>query len=647
MRENQQIDAGQCVENGVLSYPERLQSAIDAFLEADYMGTFRQCEKLRIEFGCEPEALNVQALALVNMQYTRLAKTRLLDAIALRPEVADYWLNLADVHLLLGEISEAIGALQIAHDRADEAEQKLEILVRLAETQAAQLISPTSVSDSAQVDSDESMHKHFTPRQRDELAMLYDAKAPLDACISLIEPWIGHRPTRLQTVQAMVRALLDEARGDEAYRLARTFRDQEPGARSHNLVVQTLLTVSFDSRQTFYDESVEWARLYQPHQDSIVEKFRLWNPVLEPRDLRVGVLCDYADTVFGKTAIFPLIENMIRFGFPVFFYHFGTAPLQYRQPGCTLRNIRHLSVQSLHDQIVADQITVLLDLNGRLRDDQRLAVAVHRSAPVQLVYMNLRGTTGIADFDFTVSDDLSIPAGEEEFYVEKIIRLPCEAKTALHFERLVPVSCAPALARGYVTFCSFNAFFKFNEQVADAWSKILKRVPESRLYLKCEEFVRPRARARAQAMLRERGISTDRLLLERPADLCTMQACYANADIALDPFPYCGGSTSMHALWQGVPVVTYQTPGWRGTATAAFLHGIGRSDWISSTLEDYVNKAVKLAADFDVLDTERQWLASEIHNCAYFKPDVVYNQLAEKLFEICNLLSKQQFGDVS
>ncbi|NPU94075.1 MAG: hypothetical protein HPY82_19375 [Gammaproteobacteria bacterium] len=641
------MKSDQCVPDTIQRYQEQLQSAVDTFLAADYAGTFRQCEQLRVEFGDEPEALNVQALALVNMQYPRVAKTRLLTALALNPDVADYWLNLAEVHLLLDESGDAIRAFQSAHDRAEEPEQKLEILIRLAETQTVQLMTSAALPDaiSADPESGESMHKHFTPRQRDELSMLYDAKAPLDACSRLIELWIGYRPSRVQTAQAMARALLDEGRGDEAYRLAQTFHNQEPGAQSHNLVVQTLLMVSFDSRQAFYDESVEWARRYQPHQDSIVEKFRLWNPVWESRDLRIGILCDYADTVFGKTAIFPLVESFTRYGFQVFFYNFGTTVLKYGQPGCTLHNIRHLSPQSLHDQIVADQVTVLLDLNGRLRDDQRLAVAVHRSAPVQMVYMNLRGTTGIADFDFTVSDDVSIPVEEEKFYVEKIIRLPCKAKTALQFERLVPVTSTPALTRGYVTYCSFNAFFKFNEQVADAWSTILTQVPGSHLYLKCEEFVRPRVRARAKALLRERGISADRLRLEGPADLRTMQACYADGDIALDPFPYCGGSTTMHALWQGVPVLTYETPGWRGTATAAFLHSIGRSDWISTALDDYVNKAVAMASDVTKLDAERQWLAREIHNCAYFNPDLVYTQLAEKLFEICHLLSQQQFGE--
>ena len=156
----------------------------------------------------------------------------------------------------------------------------------------------------------------------------------------------------------------------------------------------------------------------------------------------------------------------------------------------------------------------------------------------------------------------------------------------------------PCLTGGAVTFGSFNNPAKLSPQTLDAWAALLTRLPNARLLLKGKPFADEATRDLYRARLAERGIAADRVELTGwTAASAHHLAFYERVDIALDPFPYNGTTTTCEALWMGVPVVTLRATRHGGRVGASLLGRIGADDWIADTVNDYVARAAALAAD--------------------------------------------------
>ena len=166
----------------------------------------------------------------------------------------------------------------------------------------------------------------------------------------------------------------------------------------------------------------------------------------------------------------------------------------------------------------------------------------------------------------------------------------------------------PCLATGVVTFGSFNNPAKLSGATLDVWARLLARLPTARLLLKGKPFAEAATRAIYLDRLAERGVAADRIELVAWLPEREHLALYDRVDIALDPFPYNGTTTTCEALWMGVPVVTLRGDRHAGRVGASLLTQIGLSDLIADSTEAYMETAVALAGDLARLADLRQSL---------------------------------------
>ncbi len=259
-------------------------------------------------------------------------------------------------------------------------------------------------------------------------------------------------------------------------------------------------------------------------------------------------------------------------------------------------SIRGASNERIAAAVAGNGIDVLVDLNG-YSAPPRLGLFTLRAAPVQLGWFNMFATTGSAAFDALVGDDAVIPPAEEAFYAERILRVPGSYLAFRVNHPAPPVVSPPCCAAGHLTFGSLCSAYKLTEPTLAVWSQILLGVPDARLLLRNSSFADPSTRAAVAARFAHDGIAPERLDLLPPAPHLEFLATYDRIDIALDAFPYNGGTTTTEALWQGVPVLAFDGDRWAARTSRSLLLAAGLADWVAGDAAAYVSQAIARAQD--------------------------------------------------
>jgi protein O-GlcNAc transferase len=247
--------------------------------------------------------------------------------------------------------------------------------------------------------------------------------------------------------------------------------------------------------------------------------------------------------------------------------------------------------------LAAAGIDVLVDLNA-YSAPKWLRLFLRRPAPVQLAWFNSFATSGLDCFDGIIGDGTVIPPAEESFYTERVLRVP---GTYLAFEvfhaapDVTPPPCT--IGQGQLTFGSLASAHKLNDLTLDLWARILRSAPTSRLLIRASTLAEPSNRDHLAARLADRGVASERVDLEGGAAHVDFLRSYDRIDIALDTFPYNGGTTTTEALWQGVPVLTYAGDRWVARTSASLLRAAGLDDWVVRDEDDLLAKASALARD--------------------------------------------------
>ncbi len=269
-----------------------------------------------------------------------------------------------------------------------------------------------------------------------------------------------------------------------------------------------------------------------------------------------------------------------------------------RQLGGTWRDTTALADDVLRAQLRADGIDIAIDLAGHTSGNRLRALAI-KPAPVTATWLGYPATTGLATIDWRITDARADPLGQEAFHSEKLLRLSDMFLCFSAYMTQVPDPApTPSLARGGVTFGSFNNLQKISPSAAGAWARILEAVPGSRLLLKSLAFVEPARRQHFLDLFAAHGVEADRIELRQPQRAMPDHlGSYADIDIALDPFPYNGTTTTCEAMWMGVPVVALI--GDRHSARVGFdlLSEVGLAELAARDIDAYVATAVALAGD--------------------------------------------------
>lgn len=378
-----------------------------------------------------------------------------------------------------------------------------------------------------------------------------------------------------------------------------------------------ILMQNYHSRATPAKRRAEAIRFGKVASAQAAAPFSHWSCCKQPQRLRIGMISgDLSDHPVGHflealvAALDPRRVELIAY------------PTVVRVDPVTARLVPYFSawrpISGMDDAAAAqlierDGVHVLFDLAGHTGNN-RLPVFAWRPAPVQVSWLGYFATTGMAEMDYLLADRYVAPEGEEGEFTETLWRMPDSYLCFTEPRYDVRVTALPALSNDYVTFSCFNNLAKMNDAVVALWSRVLKAVTGSRLFLKTKQLDDAAVRARTLVRFAAHGIGAERLTMEGTAKRGAMLESYQRADIALDPFPYPGGTTSMEALWMGVPIVTRCGTHFLSHLGESIMHNAGFADCIASDDDAYVAIASRLAGNFEALALLRGSLRQQVVN---------------------------------
>jgi protein O-GlcNAc transferase len=388
------------------------------------------------------------------------------------------------------------------------------------------------------------------------------------------------------------------------------------------------------SPEQIYAEHRQWALA---HADALTSAApQPTNDRRPDRQLKVGYVSsyfrDHAISFFTE----PILRCHDRSAFEIICYSDVLAPdevtRRMQQYVDGWRSLVGLSDAAAAELIRRDQIDILVDLNGHIGQHRLLAFA-RRPAPVQISYLGYQATTGMAAMDYRLTDAFADPPSvSDAWHAEKLARIPKAFFCYQPPAESPPISPSPFAAKGVITFGSFSSFAKVTPNVLERWCQILRQVPDALLHL----LVPPSETLRQRVLdfMRGQGIAADRMRFVARCPRRTYLEQLQSVDIALDPFPFNGHTTTCDALWMGVPVVSLYGKSYVQRYGSVALACLGLDDLIAPDEEAYVATAVRLAQDADRLVALRQSLRERMQRSVLLdgkdftsRLEAVYRQL--------------------
>jgi len=343
------------------------------------------------------------------------------------------------------------------------------------------------------------------------------------------------------------------------------------------------------------------------------------------RTLRIGIVSADLNNHAMANFITPVLENLMHATrLEVFIYcnnkvddHI-TAHL--RAVVGRWHNVQALSDEQLARQIGQDGIDILIDLSGHTGYNRLLTFA-RKPAPLQATWMGYPMTTGMLAMDYYLTDRHFSPPGLlDEQFTEKLLLLPACAPYVPSPEAPA-ISPAPALVNGHVTFGSFNRANKISRDVVARWSSLLRAVPTARM------LVAGMPSEQITAMLRgwfdEEGIAAERLSFHAVTDIQNYLVMHRLVDVCVDTWPYTGGTTTLNALWMGVPTLTMVGQTLPSRVGAAILGHLGLDQFIAQDEADFMQKGVAIASDIAALGQLRTDMRARLNNSAAGQPALI------------------------
>lgn len=286
---------------------------------------------------------------------------------------------------------------------------------------------------------------------------------------------------------------------------------------------------------------------------------------------------------------------------------------------------------ALAKKIADDEIDILIDLSGHSALN-RLSVFARKPAPIQVSWIGYPGTTGLRAMDYYLADRFFLPPGEfDRHFTEKIAYLPANVPFE-PYQAAPPVNALPALERGTLSFASFNRLGKLNAVTMNLWCAVLKAVPNATMLIGAVETP-----AQQQALVEQfaaQGIDEQRLSFHFRCSMEVYLKLHHQVDICLDAYPYTGGTTTIQALWMGVPTLTVAGPTPASRQGAAILGQLGLFDFIAADAQDLAARGRYWADHLPELAEVRSGLRGRWQASPARQPALIAEGLATELREM-------------
>ncbi len=581
------------------------------------VAAYRKAVALKPDFA---DALVALGVALESVGKPGEAAAQYRQALDLRPDYAEAHYNLGGALASLGKLNEAVESYRHAVDLRPE---YVEAHFKMGDS----LAGLGKFSDAA------ASYRQTLKIQPGHIDALHNLGATLtlsgqlDEAIACFKRVLDHEPDNAEVHMNLGYALVDHGQFDVGVASTRRALELKPdclAAYNNLLFIHNYLGDQPASLM------LAEARRFGELVASKARRYAAWPNSPEPgRCLRIGFmsgdLCNHPVGYF-LVGVLEALASQAAGRLELFAYPNRPAKDETgrRIKACCRgwHSAVGLSDEALAQRIHSDGIDILIDLAGHTGHN-RLPVFAWRPAPVQVSWLGYFATTGVAEMDYFIADPWTLPESEEANFTEKIWRLP---ETRLCFtppDAALDVGPLPAMERGYLTFGCFNNLTKMNDSVVALWSRVLDAVPDSRLFLKAAQLNETIGRQRVVERFAACGIDPGRLTFEGYVPRANYLAAYQRVDIGLDPFPYTGGTTTVEALWMGVPVLTLSGERFLSRQGVGLLMNAGLPEWVAADPDDYVARAASHASNLEQLSALRsklrqQVLASPIYDAKRF-----------------------------
>ena len=587
------------------------------------------------------EARNNLGNALWQQGKVVVAAAEFAEALRLKPAYAEAHNNLANTLKELGRTAEAVAHYQRA--------LALKPAYAEAHNNLGSILQALGRLDEAVSHYQQALRLRTNyPEAHNNFGNALLRQGQLNAAVEHYQQALRLRPGYAEAHNNLGSALLHQGRLSEAtarFERALELKPDFPGAlnnlggalqnqgRLAEAITRFERAVALDPRYEEAHRNLIYTHLYLPgvtpaelltaarrwsaaHADRFQAAWPAWTPPPRPsRRPKLGFVSgDFRSHVVGRLMI-PVLEALGRAGHELVCY--SNTPIddaltaRFKAAASAWRPIHGLDDEAAAACVRADGIDILIDLSGYTADSRMLMFA-RKPAPLQITWLGYPASTGMAAMDYLLADRVQMPPGADDGYREKIIRLPDGYHLYQPIAEEPEVGPLPSAANGVITFGSFNGVQKLTPPALELWSRILHRVPSSRLVLKAPGFTDEPTRQRYRDRLQGFGIDGERLeFIGRTTPTEHMRAMSA-VDIALDSFPYNGGATTVDTLWMGTPVITLPGETMASRLSAGYLSASGLTAFIARDPGHYVDLAVELALDASRLAKLRATLRPEM-----------------------------------
>jgi len=531
--------------------------------QEEAVASYQQAIRLKPDYA---EAYNNLANVFKKQGRHDDAITAYLQAISIKPDYAEAHNNLGDTYYVQGRLDEAIALCR----------------------QALQL-------------------KPDFPEACNSLGNVLRERGHLDEALACGRQAIQLKPDFAEAYNNLGNTLQAQGRLEEAIAC---YRQAISGKRDSASAFSNLLYTMQ------YMSTVTPAEVFSEHQ-SYAEHYETplkahWQPHPNSRDpgrrLRIGYVS--ADFYNHAVAFFiePILANHDKSQVEIYCYYNHTKHDAHTEQIASYAdhwlNCAMMSDEQLAERIRADGIDILIDLSGHTGYN-RLPVFARKPAPIQATWIGYAGSTGLTAMDYRITNEEMDPPGlTERYHSETLLRLPDTGVTYRPEPGCPPVNPLPALATDEFIFASLNNLIKINPSVVNLWARILGALPHARLML--GNVTDSGVQQRMIEQFSQAGVSADRLILLPRMSFSDYLAQHHRIDLALDPFPYNGGTTTMHSLWMGVPVLTLAGEHMVSRCAVPLLSRVDLGDFITHSEEEYFQRALRFAQDLPGLDRIRQ-----------------------------------------
>lgn len=500
------------------------------------------------------------------------AQKLIQDAIKLNPDAADAWFILANIQEQCGQIKEALGSISCVLELQPENYYaqitKARYLTKLDQnSEALSILESIIVKNNPNIENDAIREIISIRHQQGEISQALPLLGKL--CLSKD---ISHIRTAL---------------------MLQLYADQEDNS---------LEKLAFENLR-----QVLPSHTYQ-NDANISENEKIHIGFISP-DLYAHAISYFVE---------PLFKYLDRNRFEVFVYHTGGETDCITQKLQSLElNWHHLyghSHEEIANQIHHDKIQILVDLAGHSSNRCEEVLAL-KPAPYIITWLGYLASTGMEAVDYRLTDIYADPVGlTEELHTEKLIRLPIAQwcyQTQEH-TLTIPVEM-PYRNNGYITFGSFNQGAKLSERCLKLWASLLQAVPDTKL--RVAAMSNQQLKDRVLRIMTENGVDKSRIEFQGRKNADKYFQSYNLVDIALDSYPYTGGTTTCDALAMGTPVLTLAGRRSITRSAASLLYTLGHSEWVSETNDGFIKNALALIEhvklpNYDKNELRKEFLSS-------------------------------------